>query len=231
MARREDWSAGGSPLSVHPLPPTGSRLSRAARAFLETEAAGGIVLMAAASAALIWANSPWHGSYEELWHTELAVKVGTVGIAEDLRHWVNDALMALFFFVVGLEVKRELVTGELRRWRTAAVPVVAALGGMVVPAIVYTAFNYGRPGAGGWGIPMATDIAFALGVLALVGRRAHPGVKLFLLTLAVADDIGAIVVIAVFYANDLQPAWLLAAAGLVAALVVMRRSGVRALGP
>ena len=210
---------------------TPQRLSRAVRAFVHTESAGGVVLIVAAVAALVWANSPWHGAYERLWHTELRIDVGAWAIAEDLRHWVNDGLMALFFFVVGLEVKRELVTGELRRWRTAAVPIVAAAGGMVVPALVFVAFNVGQPGVGGWGIPMATDIAFALGVLAVVGRRAHPALKLFLLTLAVADDIGAIVVIALVYAGDIKPMWLLTAAGLLVVMVLARRGGVRGLGP
>ena len=210
---------------------TPQRLSRAVREFLHTEAAGGFVLIAAALAALVWANSPWHGGYDRLWHTELRIEVGNWGIAEDLRHWVNDGLMALFFFVVGLEVKRELVSGELRTWRTAAVPVVAAVGGMVVPALVYVGVNLGQPGARGWGIPMATDIAFALGVLAVVGRRAHPALKLFLLTLAVADDIGAILVIALFYAGDINLAWLGAAAALIVLLIAMRRLGVHALAP
>ena len=181
--------------------------------FVRTEAAGGVVLLGAAAVALAWANSPWHASYATLWHDDVVHRV------------VNEGLMAVFFLVVGLEVKREVVVGELRRWKTAALPVAAALGGMAVPALVYAAFNRGGPGSAGWGIPMATDIAFALGVLAVVGRRAHPSLKLFLLALAVADDIGAIVVIAVFYAGDLSVAWLLAAGAIVVVLGVLLRLG------
>ena len=147
--------------------------------------------------ALVWANSPLSGAYEDLWGTQL--DVGIVDL--DLRHWVNDGLMAIFFFLVGLEVKRELAVGELRDRRAAAVPIVAALGGMVVPALIYAAINAGGAGAGGWGIVMATDIAFVLGVVALLGDRCPPGVRVFLLTLAVVDDIGAVAVIAVFYSS------------------------------
>lgn len=207
------------------------RAPRAVQRFLHLEAAGGVVLVVAAIAALVWANSPWHASYEALWHTDLTLQLGAWSIEEDLRHWVNDALMAIFFLVVGLEIKRELVTGELREWRTAAVPIFAAVGGMVLPGAIFLAFNLGAAGAKGWGIPMATDIAFALGVLALVGRRAHPALKLFLLTLAVADDIGAIVVIAVFYAESVDVPSLVGALALVALMVGAYRGGVHALGP
>ena len=203
-----------------------ARLPRAMRNFFATETAGGIVLLVAAAVALVWVNSPWVSSYEELWHTELSLRVGSWGITEDLRHWVNDGLMALFFFIVGLEIKRELVAGELREWRTAALPVFAALGGMVVPALLYTAVNAGGPGSEGWGIPMATDIAFALGVLALLGSRVSAGLKLFLLTLAVVDDIGAIVVIALFYTDEVAVVPLVAAGGLLALMLVLRRARV-----
>jgi NhaA family Na+:H+ antiporter len=195
-----------------------SRLPRALREFFETEAAGGVVLLVAAVAALVWVNSPFRASYDELWGTVLSIEAGGFGIEEDLRHWVNDALMAIFFFVVGLEIKRELVTGELRTWRRAATPAVAALGGMVVPAGIFLVLNAPGRGANGWGIPMATDIAFALGVAALLGRRVPTGLKLFLLTLAIVDDIGAIVVIAAFYSSDVEP---LALVGAVAVLAVM----------
>ena len=205
-------------------PTQSSRLPRVVREFFETEAAGGIVLFVAAVAALAWVNSPFGDSYERLWHTELSIRVGAYGIEEDLRHWVNDALMAVFFFVVGLEIKRELVAGELRTWRQASTPAIAAVGGMVVPALVYLAVNAGGPGSNGWGIPMATDIAFALGVAALLGRRVPTGLKLFLLTLAIVDDIGAIVVIAIFYSSDVRP---MALAAAVAVLVGM--SALRAL--
>ena len=144
---------------------------RVVRDFLRTEASGGIAMLVAAGVALAWANSPWRAGYEALWTTPASVAVGHLVLAEDLRHWVNDGLMAIFFFVVGLEIKREVVVGELREWRTAALPVLAALGGMVVPVLLYAAVNQGGAGAHGWGVPMATDIAFALGVVSLLGSR------------------------------------------------------------
>ena len=202
--------------------PTGP-LPRAVREFFETEVAGGVVLLVAAVVALVWVNSPFRDSYDTLWSTEVGVRVGAFGIREDLRHWVNDALMAVFFFVVGLEIKRELVTGQLRTWRRASAPAVAALGGMVVPALVFLLLNVGHRGAHGWGIPMATDIAFALGVAALLGSRVPTGLKLFLLTLAIVDDIGAIVVIAVVYSSDVAPRALLVAVALVGVMAGLRR--------
>ena len=203
------------------------RLSRVVREFFETEVAGGAVLLVAAVVALVWVNAPFGDSYERLWHTDLSLRIGGFGIEEDLRHWVNDALMAIFFFVVGLEIKRELVTGELRTWRQAATPAIAAIGGMVVPAGVFVAFNAGGPGSNGWGIPMATDIAFALGVAAVLGRRVPTGLKLFLLTLAVVDDIGAIAVIAVFYSSDVEPVALAVAAALLAGILGLRALRVK----
>jgi len=197
-------------------------VARPLREFLATEVAGGVALLVAAAIALVWANSPWSGSYETLLTTEISFNVGSYEIAEDLQHWVNDALMALFFFVVGLEVKRELAHGELSDPKKAAFPSVAALGGMVVPALIYTAFNFGGEGSAGWGIPMATDIAFAVGILALFGNRIHPSLKVFLLSLAVADDIGAIVVIAVFYTSNLNVVALLVAAALLGAVALLR---------
>jgi Na+:H+ antiporter, NhaA family len=190
--------------------------------FLRVEAAGGIVLVAAALAAMLWANSPWSASYEDLWTTELGIRVGGFEIREDLRHWVNDALMVIFFFVVGLEIKYEMVSGELRDPKAASVPIFAALGGMVVPAAIYAAFNAGGAGAAGWGIPMATDIAFAVGVLSLLGRRIPSPARVFLLTLAIVDDIGAIVVIAVFYTADLSMGWLAVAGGGLLVVVGLR---------
>lgn len=198
------------------------------RRFLDTEAAGGLALVVAAAVALVWANSPWHASYEELWHTQVRLTIGGRGVTDDLRHLVNDGLMALFFLVVGLEVKRELVAGDLRDRRVAALPVLAALGGMVVPAALYLAVNAGAVGAAGWGVPMATDIAFALAVLALLGPRVPPPLKLFLLTLAIVDDIGAIVVIAVAYTDHLDPRALAVAAGFVAAAAACVRARVSA---
>jgi Na+:H+ antiporter, NhaA family len=190
--------------------------------FLRTEAAGGVVLAVATVAALLWINVD-ATSYTDIWSNSLTLGAGDASIRLDLQHWVNDGLMAVFFFVVGLEIKRELVVGELRDLRTAALPAIAALGGMVLPAAVYSMWNAGGPGRDGWGIPMATDIAFAVGVLALLGSRASPGLRLFVLTLAIVDDIGAIVVIAVFYADDLDGRWLAAAVALVVVLLVARR--------
>jgi NhaA family Na+:H+ antiporter len=198
------------------------------RNFLRTESAGGVVLVVAALVALVWANSPWKASYEELWHTRLAISLGDRSLDLDLREWVNDGLMAIFFFVVGLEIKREVVEGELRGARRAALPAVGALGGMVVPALIYAAINAGGEGARGWGIPMATDIAVAVGVLTLLGSRVPASLKLFLLALAIVDDIGAIAVIAILYSENLDTDSLLIAAGLLGVLVLMRVAGIQA---
>jgi NhaA family Na+:H+ antiporter len=197
------------------------------QAFLSTEAAAGVVVLCAAVVALVWANSPAAASYEALWAIEVGVDAGGLRIAEPLRAWVNDLLMAGFFFVIGLEVKREFVHGALRDPRTAALPIVCAAGGMAAPALLYLAINAGGDGAAGWGIPLATDIAFALGVLALLGERVPPGLKVFLLTLAVVDDIGAILVIAVFYSDSIALGWLGLAATALAAIVVAQRVGIR----
>jgi Na+:H+ antiporter, NhaA family len=191
--------------------------------FLRDEAAGGIILVAAAVVALVWINAPFGDSYNELWETSLTIGGGDFSITEDLRHWINDGLMTIFFFVVGLEIKRELVRGELNDPQTAGLPVVAAIGGMVVPAAIYLAFNAGGDGADGWGIPMATDIAFAVGVLALLRDRAPSGLKLFLLTLAIVDDIGAILVIAIFYSDGIALAWMAGAVAIVLAILLMQR--------
>ncbi len=198
-------------------------LPSAVARFVRTEASGGMALVLAAVVALVWANSPWRDSYETLWHSRVTIGFGVFRVDEDLRHFVNDGLMALFFFVVGLEIKRELVRGELANWRVAALPVFAAFGGMALPALLYVAVTAGGAGAQGWGIPMATDIAFALGVLALLGSRVPSPLKLFLLTLAIVDDVGAIVVIAVFYSGAIDPAALAAAAVGLAACVGLRR--------
>jgi NhaA family Na+:H+ antiporter len=191
--------------------------------FLHVEASGGILLLAATITALVWANSPWQQSYHDLWTTEVVVRIGTFDITEDLRHWVNDGLMAVFFFVVGLEIKRELVAGDLSDRRDAVLPAVAALGGMVVPALIYLAVNAGGPGSHGWGVPMATDIAFAVGVLALLGDRVPASAKVLLLALAIVDDIGAIVVIAAFYTGDIALGWLGAAIVGIGLMVTLRR--------
>lgn len=224
-------------------PSRGARLISAQRAyvsrvllppvqeFISREVSGGIVLLAAAAVALIWANSPWDGQYFDLWGSVLTVDAGIFRISEDLQHWVNEALMAIFFFVVALEIKREVLHGELAGVRLAALPAAAALGGMIVPALLFAAFNAGGNGARGWGIPMATDIAFALGVLALLGNRIPSQLRLFLLALAIVDDMGAILVIALFYTNDLALGSLGIAALLVLAILLMQRLRVRGFTP
>ena len=197
--------------------------------FLAQETASGVLLLVATAAAILWANGLWISeplaeSYHEFWETPLSITFGSTEYLHlSLHAWVNDALMALFFFVVGLEIKSELVNGDLADMKVAALPAVAALGGMVVPALLYVALNVGSDNLSGWGVPMATDIAFAVGVLALLGPRVPQRLKLFLLTLAIVDDIGAIVVIAVFYTSDLDFFWLGIAAGLIALVVILTR--------
>jgi Na+:H+ antiporter, NhaA family len=198
-------------------------IARPVRTFLNTEAAGGVVLLAATIVALLWVNLPTGDTYESLWRTQLRFSLGGFELAEDLRHWVNDALMTIFFFVVGLEIKRELVLGELNSVRKAALPALAAVGGMVVPAGIYLLLNADGPASIGWGIPMATDIAFAVGVLALLSDRVPSGLKVFLLSLAIVDDLGAILVIAVFYAGGIHVGWLTSAAAAVVVILILRR--------
>ena len=193
--------------------------------FVNIEALGGIVLLAAAIGALVWANVAT-GSYLAVWHHHIDLSFGPFDLDLSRAHWVTDGLMTLFFFVVGLEIKREVVRGELRDPRTAALPVVAAIGGMVVPALLFLAVNAGEPTAKGWAIPMATDIAFAVGVLAILGARVARPLKLFLLTLAIVDDIGAIIVIAVFYSRGIAFGWLGAAVGVVLLVLLMQRLGI-----
>jgi len=218
-------NAAGDDDAGQPL--AGRRAASSLVAFLRTEAAGGVVLVVATCAALVWANSPWGSAYEDLWRRDLTVGFGQYAISEDLGHWVNDGLMAIFFFVIGLEIKRELVVGELRDPRAASLPVLAALGGMVVPAALFVAIAGGGEAGRGWGIPMATDIAFVIGVLALLGPRVPAGLKLFLLTLAIVDDLGAIAVIAIFYSDGIDGAWLAGAAAALLLVVAARRLGLR----
>ena len=193
--------------------------------FIDVEALSGIAVFAAAIAALVWANVAT-GSYTTFWHHHLDLSFGSVDLDLSRAHWITDGLMTVFFFVVGLEIKREVVRGELRDPRTASLPVIAAIGGMAVPALFYFAVNVGEPTAKGWAIPMATDIAFAVGVLAILGPRVPRRLKLFLLTLAIVDDIGAIVVIAVFYSDGIGFGWLAAALGAIAVVLLMQRLGV-----
>lgn len=204
----------------------------ALRDFLKTEAAGGVVLMAAALAALIWANSGGAGWYHALLEAPVGVRFGPVGLEKHLIHWINDGLMAIFFLLVGLEIKRESLVGELSSRERAALPAIAALGGMAAPALVYVLFNLATPDTlRGWAIPAATDIAFAVGVLALLGSRVPASLRIFLLALAIIDDLGAIVIIAIFYTADLNLTALgLAGVGL-AALAGLNRAGVRRLAP
>jgi Na+/H+ antiporter NhaA len=197
-------------------------LTAPVRDFLGTETGSATVLLAATLAALVWANSPWPHSYESLWTTKLGVSLGSSSITLDLRHWVNEGLMTLFFLVVGLEAKRELDLGELRERRRLAIPVFAALGGMGVPILIYLAFNAGGAGAHGWGATMSTDTAFALGSLALLTPRAATRLRVFLLTLAVVDDLGALLVIATVYSSDVSVLALAIAALLFAVLLLLR---------
>ena len=202
-------------------------------AFMRMEAGGGIAMLVAAVAAVVWANSPWQDSYVALFGATIELHFGSFHFQHlsqlTVQQWINDAAMVVFFFVVGLEIKRELVVGELRDPRAAALPAIAALGGMIVPALLFVAFNAGGAGSSGWGIPMATDIAFAVGVVSMIGSRVPIGAKLFLLALAIVDDLGAILVIAIFYTDELAFTWLLAAAGGLVAVWLMQRAGIRAV--
>ncbi|TMR94397.1 Na+/H+ antiporter NhaA [Nonomuraea basaltis] len=192
------------------------------RAFFRTEAGSTSVLLVATALALLWANSPWGDTYEAFWHTPMGISFGDAAFSLDLRHWVNDGLMTLFFFVIGLEISYEMRLGQLRDRRLIAVPAVAALGGMLVPAGVYLLLNFGGPGAGGWGVPIATDTAFVLGLLAVVGARCPDPLRAFLLTLAIVDDVLAIIIIALFYTASLSIPALITAAALLAAIVTLR---------
>jgi len=197
--------------------------------FSQIEASSGIILLIAAIAALIWANSPWADSYFSLLEEHLSLEFLGFHLDESLLHLINDGLMAVFFFVVGLEIKRELVLGDLRDPKAAALPVMAALGGMVLPALIYYGFNAGTAASTGWGIPMATDIAFAIGIVALLGSRIPSGAKLFLLAVAIADDIGAIAVIAIFYTSDLSPGYFAAAVVGLVVIWIASKVHVRAM--
>ena len=185
-------------------PPSLRALLRPVERFLATESASGVILIAAALVAFAWANSPLVELYGHMQHVEAGITIGGAGLQLSLAHWVNDGLMAVFFFVVGLEIKRELLVGELAGWQRASLPVAGALGGMVVPAAIYAWLNLGQPTIAGWGVPMATDIAFAVGVLALLGPRVPLALKVFLLALAIVDDLGAVLVIAAFYTSELS---------------------------
>ena len=193
--------------------------------FFRTSASGGLLLLAATVLALAWANSPWSQSYAALWNMSLSVGLGSLALSKPLLLWINDGVMAVFFFVVGLEIKREVLVGELSSPRQALLPIAAALGGMCLPAAIFLAFNQGAPEARGWGVPMATDIAFALGVLSLLGRRAPTSLKIFLTAVAIVDDIGAVLVIALFYTGAIE--WSFLGLGL---LLLGCMAGANALG-
>jgi Na+:H+ antiporter, NhaA family len=200
---------------------------RSLRSFLRTEVSSSVLLLVAVGIALAWANSPWGTSYEPFWHQVLPLRIGRIGVSADLRHWVDEGLMTFFFLVVGLEIKRELVSGELRERRAALLPVLAAVGGMAVPAIVYLACTAGGPGSRGWGIAMPTDVAFALGVLALAIPRAPAGLRAFLLSLAIVDDLLTVLVIAVVYPTGVSPGWIAAAMLAAIAIFLLVRFRVR----
>ena len=212
--------------SQHADPPASghspARLVRPLRDFLRREASAGILLVGAAVVALLWANSPWSETYFDLWGTPAEVGLGGHVIELSLREWVNDLGMVLFFFVVGLEIKREIAHGELRDPRAAALPIIAAIGGMIVPATIFALLNSGGEGSRGWGIPMATDIAIVMGVVALLGSRAPSWLKLFLLALAIVDDLGAIIIIAIFYSEGISFGWLSIAIGAVTVALVLK---------
>lgn len=224
------------PDSSKPLPPgawaparkLALRLLYPVERFLHIEAASGIVLLLCAAAALAWANSPWAHSYEALWHTEFGLRLGPYAFQQTLHFWINDGLMTIFFFVVGLEIRREMDHGELADIKRATLPIAAALGGMIAPALLFLLLNRGAPqNHAGWGVPMATDIAFAVGVLALLGKRVPAALRILLLALAIIDDIGAIIVIALFYNQGIAlDGFAIAGAGF-ALVLLFQRFGVR----
>jgi NhaA family Na+:H+ antiporter len=211
-----------------PAPPI-DRLLAPIERFLHVEAAGGIVLLLCTAAALVLANSPWADAWAAIWKTPFSLGIGGFEMRHPLKHWINDGLMAIFFFVIGLEVKRELVVGELRDPRRAALPIAGALGGMLVPAAIYLWLQGSGPAAAGWGIPMATDIAFVVGCLALLGSRVPLSLRVMLLSLAIADDIGAILVIAIGYTETLDLLALALGLAGFAVIVGLARIGVRSL--
>jgi NhaA family Na+:H+ antiporter len=212
-------------------PTLADRIARPLRRFLAIEAASSALLLAATLVALAAANSPWRDAWAHFWHQRIAIEIGSASLSLSLVHWVNDALMAVFFFVVGLEIKRELTIGELASRERAMLPVFGALGGMVVPALLYLLLGPGGEATAGWGIPMATDIAFAVAALAILGPRVPPGLKIFLLALAIVDDLGAVTVIAVFYTDEIRLSALFAAVLGLGLVWAIRLAGVRAYAP
>lgn len=199
--------------------------------FIATESAGGIVLIIFTILALIWANSPLRDSYSELWTTKLTIGYGDWGLSKALLLWINDGLMCIFFFLVGLEIKREVMAGELSSMKQASLPFFAALGGMLLPALVFIFLQGDKPGSDGWGIPMATDIAFSLGILSLLGKRVPLSLKIFLTAFAIVDDIGAVLVIAIFYSAEINIEALLIGLGLFSILIAFNLTGIQSSFP
>lgn len=226
-----DASGGREGVILAPWESTFARIVTPFEEFIHRQTTGGAVLMATTLVALLLANSALAPAYEHLVHLPAGLRIGAWEIEKTLHHWINDGLMALFFFVVGMELKREMLVGELASLKHAALPIVAALGGMVVPALIYTAFNEGGPGARGWGIPMATDIAFSIGVVALLAGRVPKALITFLVALAIVDDLGAVLVIAVFYTEQIALGWLGWAVAVVGLLWVFNLAGVRRTMP
>jgi len=200
-----------------------------AKRFAKDAAFPGILLVSTAIVALIWANSSSGNVYFELWEKKITIGFGEAVISKSLLHWINDGLMALFFFSIGLEIKREIMAGELSTWKKAAMPVYGALGGMIVPALIFMLFNHGKPSADGWGIPMATDIAFSLGILALLGKRVPLSLKIFLTAFAIVDDLGAVLVIAFFYSSKIILSNVAIGALFLLMMILMNRAGVRSM--
>ncbi len=207
-----------------------ARVLRPIQEFINNSASGGVVLMIAAVVALAIANSPLAGAYDALLHTHIGVTIGPFQLDESVLHWINDGLMAIFFFLVGLEIKREVRAGELSDLRAALLPIFAAIGGVVVPAALYTLLNANGPGAAGWGIPMATDIAFALGLLALLGNRIPFSLKVFLTAVAIVDDLIAVLVIAFFYSGGINVAALAIGFAILLVLLLANLFGIRSTG-
>ncbi|RDU65442.1 sodium/proton antiporter NhaA [Helicobacter sp. MIT 14-3879] len=207
------------------------KISRLFTSFFHSEAAGGILLFLCALLAMIVANSRFSHYYFELWELPFGFKIGEHFIGMSFHHWLNDVFMSIFFLIVGLEIKREFLFGELVGFKKAAFPVLAALGGMIAPGIIYFSLNVGTPSQSGFGIPMATDIAFALGVMMLLGKRVPVALKVFLVTLAVADDLGAIIVIGVFYTSDFSVTWFITSVILLGILIALNKLDIRFLSP
>ena len=206
--------------------PLGYKLRSLAQEFVGLSASAGLLMLVATLLALVWANSPWSASYVALWHTELVISFGDFSLPLSLHHWINDGMIVIFFFVIGLEIKRELVTGELSDPRQAALPIAAAVGGMVFPATIYLLFNVGSDVNSGWGVPMSTDTAFALGLMAMLGRRVPLSLKIFVAALAIADDVGAILVLALFYTTDISLPSLAVAGVLFGVALALNRARV-----